>query len=98
VIEAVPEEMTAPEDSRLLTLNNAREVLDSGDIGEAVGHYNQLIKDEQFIDEVVEDLQKAIDRHPMEIELYQALGDALMRKNQLQDALDIYTKAEELLR
>jgi competence protein ComEA len=98
VLESVPEEMPAPEDSDLLTLDNAREVLDAGDIGQAVGHYNQLIKDEQFIDEVVEDLQKAIDRHPMEIELYQALGDALMRKNQLQDALDVYTKAEELLR
>jgi cytochrome c-type biogenesis protein CcmH/NrfG len=32
------------------------------------------------------------------VDLWQTLGDAYVRKNKLQDALDSYTKAEELLR
>jgi cytochrome c-type biogenesis protein CcmH/NrfG len=51
-----------------------------------------------LLDEIVDDLLKAVDRHPVEISLYQALGDAYMRKDQLQEALDAYTRAEELLR
>jgi cytochrome c-type biogenesis protein CcmH/NrfG len=37
-------------------------------------------------------------RYPVEVSLWQLLGDAYMRANRLQDALDAYTKAEELLR
>jgi len=32
------------------------------------------------------------------VAIWQALGDAYMRANLLQEALDAYTKAEELLR
>ena len=34
----------------------------------------------------------------MDVVIWQTLGDAYMRANRLQDALDAYTKAEELLR
>ena len=41
---------------------------------------------------------QALYRYPVEVAILQALGDAYMRANRLQDALDSYTKAEELLR
>ena len=44
------------------------------------------------------DLRDALYRYPVEVPIWQALGDAYMRANRLQDALDAYTKAEELLR
>ena len=44
------------------------------------------------------DLREALYRYPVEVSLWQALGDAYMRSNRLQEALDAYTKAEELLR
>jgi cytochrome c-type biogenesis protein CcmH/NrfG len=37
-------------------------------------------------------------RFPVDVNIWQSLGDAYMRANRLQDALDAYTKAEELLR
>jgi hypothetical protein len=40
----------------------------------------------------------ALYRYPVEVSIWQALGDAYMRSNRLQEALDAYTKAEELLR
>jgi cytochrome c-type biogenesis protein CcmH/NrfG len=51
-----------------------------------------------LLNEIILDLQDALYRYPVEISIWQALGDAYMRNNQLQDALDAYTKAEELLR
>jgi cytochrome c-type biogenesis protein CcmH/NrfG len=50
------------------------------------------------LDEVIHDLREAIYRYPVEVIIWQTLGDAYMRTNRLQDALDAYTKAEELLR
>ena len=51
-----------------------------------------------MLEEVTFDLKEAIYRFPVEVSIWQALGDAYMRANRLQDALDAYTKAEELLR
>ena len=48
--------------------------------------------------DVIRDLRDALYRYPVEVSIWQALGDAYMRANRLQDALDAYTKAEELLR
>ncbi|HZD56158.1 MAG TPA: helix-hairpin-helix domain-containing protein, partial [Anaerolineales bacterium] len=87
-----------PEDPNQMMLNEAREAFAQGDLGTAIERYTHLIQGQQLLDEIVEDLLKAVDRHPVEIGLYQALGDAYMRKDQLQEALDAYTKAEELLR
>ena len=44
------------------------------------------------------DLREATYRYPVDVNIWQSLGDAYMRANRLQDALDAYTKAEELLR
>jgi cytochrome c-type biogenesis protein CcmH/NrfG len=61
-------------------------------------HYARLIKKGRFLDDAIRDLRDALYRYPVEVSIWQALGDAYMRSNRLQEALDAYTKAEELLR
>ncbi|MBN1304419.1 MAG: tetratricopeptide repeat protein [Anaerolineales bacterium] len=79
-------------------LGNAQAALGKGDITAALEEYARLVKKGRMLDEVIFDLREALYRYPVEVPIWQALGDAYMRANRLQDALDAYTKAEELLR
>jgi len=79
-------------------LGSARAELSRSNIPGALETYGKLIKKGRFLEEIVRDLRDALDRYPVEVSIWQSLGDAYMRGNQLQDALDAYTKAEELLR
>ncbi len=80
------------------TLSAAQTALDARNIRESMREYAKLIKRNSLLDEVIHDLREAIYRFPVDISIWQTLGDASMRANRLQDALDAYTKAEELLR
>jgi cytochrome c-type biogenesis protein CcmH/NrfG len=62
-----------------------------------MAQYTKLIKKGRLLPEVIHDLREAIYRFPTNVNVWQTLGDAYMRANRLQDALDAYTKAEELL-
>jgi tetratricopeptide (TPR) repeat protein len=79
-------------------LSQAQNELSRGDIPSAMEHYTRLIKKGRFLDDAIRDLREALYRYPIEVSIWQALGDAYMRSNRLQEALDAYTKAEELLR
>ena len=79
-------------------LGSARSELSRSNIPGALETYAKLIKKGRFLDEVIFDLRDALYRYPVEVSIWQSLGDAYMRANRLQDALDAYTKAEELLR
>jgi len=79
-------------------LGAARSELSRSNIPGALDAYAKLIKKGRFLDEVIFDLREALYRYPVEVSIWQSLGDAYMRANRLQDALDAYTKAEELLR
>ena len=79
-------------------LGRARADLSRADIPGALDTYGKLIRKTRLLDEVIYDLREALYRYPVEVSIWQALGDAYMRANRLQDALDAYTKAEELLR
>jgi len=57
-----------------------------------------LIKTPQFLSEVISDLSEALYRYPLQVNIWQTLGDAYLRNGNLQQALDSYTKAEELIR
>jgi tetratricopeptide (TPR) repeat protein len=72
--------------------------LEDNNLNEAMKKYMALIKKDRLLDEVIHDLREALYRFPVDIIVWQTLGDAYMRANRLQDALDAYTKAEELLR
>jgi tetratricopeptide (TPR) repeat protein len=79
-------------------LELAQNFLESGDIKKALDLYAKLVKKGQLLEGVIHDLRETTYRYPLEIGVWQLLGDAYMRSNRLQDALDAYTKAEELLR
>ena len=79
-------------------LGEARDDLSRGEIPDALATYGKLIKKTRLLDEVIHDLREALYRYPVDVSIWQSLGDAYMRANRLQDALDAYTKAEELLR
>ena len=82
----------------LSTLAEAQEALNHGKLDAALTCYNRFIQDGDRLDDVVHDLRDALYRYPVDINIWQTLGDAYARNNQLQEALDAYTKAEELLR
>jgi hypothetical protein len=79
-------------------LSNAQSILNQNSLDESMKLYSKLIRKGRLLDEVIHDLREAIYRHPVDVIIWQTLGDAYMRANRLQDALDAYTKAEELLR
>jgi len=79
-------------------LSRAQNELTRGNIPGAMESYGKLIKKGKLLDEIIFDLREAMYRYPVEVTILQTLGDAYLRANRLQDALDAYTKAEELLR
>ncbi|MGC8855351.1 MAG: BTAD domain-containing putative transcriptional regulator, partial [Anaerolineae bacterium] len=87
--------LTPPTDPALVS---AQSELNRGNIPAALEFYGKLIKKGRWLEEIIRDLREALYRYPVEVTIWQALGDAYMRANRLQDALDAYTKAEELLR
>jgi tetratricopeptide (TPR) repeat protein len=89
---------TGLQDKEAFFINRAREALDRGSLEESMGNYTKLIKKGKLLEEVIDDLSEIVYRHPVDVVVWQTLGDAYMRSNRLQEALDSYTKAEELLR
>jgi competence ComEA-like helix-hairpin-helix protein len=92
-VETAPVALSREEE----TLNEGRNALDSGDISKAYDHYSKLIEEDQLLESVIEDLIEAQKQFPVDINIYELLGDAYMRTDQLQEAIDTYTKGEELL-
>jgi hypothetical protein len=83
-------------DAEILSI--AQNALENNSLNAAVKEYSKLIKKGHLIEEVIHDLREAVYRFPVDVIIWQTLGDAYMRANHLQDALDAYSKAEELLR
>lgn len=83
-------------DADLLAI--AQATLKENKLDEAIQNYVKLIKRGRLLDEVIHDLREANYRFPVDIIVWQTLGDAYMRANRLQEALDAYTEAEKLLR
>lgn len=79
-------------------LYNAQAAMNAHDLEAALLYYNRLIEQGGALEDIIHDLREALDHYPVDISIWQALGDAYMRSNQLQNALDAYTKAEELMR
>ena len=80
------------------TLVGAQEGLQRGDLPAALEAYSRMIRKGRFVEEAIHDLRDAVYRYPVDVSVWQTLGDAYMRANRLQEALDAYNKAEELLR
>ncbi len=100
LMEPVPEKPVKVQSAEkdIALYENSKLELQRGNLIEAAQGYKKLIKKGKMLDEVIFDLREAQYSHPVDVVLWQTLGDAYMRANRLQDALDAYTKAEELLR
>jgi cytochrome c-type biogenesis protein CcmH/NrfG len=92
----VVKEVSTPE-SEIPELQEAWNNISEGNIEGAVDQYTELINQEHYLDEVIRDLQSALSKYPSDSSLYQSLGDAYMRTNMLQEALDAYNRAEDLI-
>ena len=91
-----PPKAEAPTNVNVLV--QAKGELDRGDIPTALDHYGKLIKKGKHLEETIRDLTESIYRYPVEVGIWQTLGDAYMRANRLKEALEAYNKAEELIR
>jgi tetratricopeptide (TPR) repeat protein len=99
--ETVKTEETLPEVHPISgdpVLSQAQSAMQDGNIDQALTLYNQLIERGQNLDDIVHDLRDSLYRYPVDIAIWQTLGDAYIRSNHIQEALDAYTKAEELLK
>ena len=83
---------------RDITLMGAQSALDVGNIEAALKEYAKLIKKKRLLEETIYDLREALDEYPVNISIWQTLGDAYMRADRLQEAIDAYTNAEKLIR
>ena len=78
-------------------IQDARKAFTSGDIDHAMSQYDKLIKSRQLLTIVISDLQEAVDSSPEKASIWHQLGDAYLRDNQISEAMDAYSKAEELI-
>ncbi len=79
-------------------LAEAKLALSKGNIDDAVSIFSVHIKSNSSLDEIISELKNSLDHYyPIDISLWQTLGDAYFKKNQLKNALAAYSKAEELL-
>jgi tetratricopeptide (TPR) repeat protein len=88
---------TPPEGDQAM-FEQAQIDLQRGNLDEAAAGYSRLIKRGKMLDEIIHDLREGTYRHPVDVIVWMTLGDAYKRANRLQEALDAYTKGEELLR
>ncbi|MDD5468386.1 MAG: tetratricopeptide repeat protein [Anaerolineales bacterium] len=88
----------APSDEFAEQLALAHQNLQAGKPGEAYPIYDGLIRSRARLGDVIAELTQVLYQYPMDVQLWQSLGDAYMRSQQLNEALEAYTKAEELLR
>jgi len=76
----------------------ARDAMRTGLVEDALRTYAGLLDDTSLRPLIIADLQTAVRLYPADSAIWQALGDAYARNNQLAEALEAYDKAEELLR
>jgi Tfp pilus assembly protein PilF len=79
-------------------LEEAKRLLNSGEVIQSIDVFNDLIKNNIFLEDIISDIQNALDHHyPINIDLWKTLGDAFLKNKEFQKALDAYSKAEDLL-
>jgi tetratricopeptide (TPR) repeat protein len=93
ILPLVPPAKRALDDAELLDLS--RLALASGDFAGAAKSYGQLIKGRRSLDKVIADLQIALDRSPENAALWQCIGDAYMKADQVSEAIDAYRRGME---
>lgn len=92
-VEVAPSKYKEPA-SQLL--QGARQALTAGDAGRALSDYKKLIERKQDLDTVISDLEHALERYPNLPAMWQVLGDAYMKSDKLQEAINAYQRGMEV--
>ncbi len=92
--EVVPSKKYKEPASQLL--QGARQALTAGDAGRALSDYKKLIERKQDLETVIGDLKRALERYPNLPAMWQVLGDAYMKADQLQEAIKAYQRGMEV--
>ncbi len=79
-------------------LTRARDAVNHGDIQTALRRYIKLVNANKVLDSVSNDLKELVRKHPKNYLAWQTYGDARLRANRIQEALDAYAKAADLLK
>ena len=87
-----------PDDSIHELQISAQSKINEGQISDAIKDYQDIIQKGQRLTSVIADLNKAAQKYPQEVSIFQTLGDAYLQANKLQEALEAYTKAQNLLK
>jgi tetratricopeptide (TPR) repeat protein len=74
-------------------LSMARAALNAGDWAEALTIYETLVSSSEFLEDVIDNMQVGLRRHPDDAGGYTLLGDACMKEGRLSEALDAYRTA-----
>jgi len=93
---AKPAKLRSTEEPAIV-LALARQHLSETKFEESIQVYGELIHTGHLLPDVIADLEAAAEKNPGTPELLRALGDAYMRDNQLQLALDTYKRALQQL-
>ena len=65
---------------------------------DSITEYEYLIKKKKFLNDVIADLVQASEDYTSDVSIIKTLGDAYMKVNNLEAALEAYSMAEDLLR
>ncbi len=84
-----------PADAQVL-LKSARQALAAGDAGRALSDYKKMIERKQDLETVISDLKRALERYPNLPTMWQSLGDAYMKDDQLNEAIKAYQRGMEV--
>jgi tetratricopeptide (TPR) repeat protein len=88
----------APIKEGFFEFQNAKDLLDKDDIDHSLPIFKKLIKSRHLVEEIITELKNYSKRNSSNARLWQAIGDAYARHNDLREALDSYNKAEDLLK
>ncbi|MBI9049491.1 MAG: tetratricopeptide repeat protein [Anaerolineaceae bacterium] len=90
-----PESFEIPDEN--LQIVEIQSLIAKKEIADALERIDQLIEKEQHLDQIITELNKAIVDNPLDPAIYIRIGDAYIRNNEIQKALDMYQEAENLL-
>jgi tetratricopeptide (TPR) repeat protein len=78
-------------------VTKAEKAIESNNLHEALDEYRRIIKSGSFLPATIQSIQKATEKFISEAALWQLLGDAFAKNDQLREALEAYNSAERCL-
>jgi cytochrome c-type biogenesis protein CcmH/NrfG len=92
-LDGIMARLRANPDDHGALLDLARGHVQLGDLRSAHSAYEELVRRNAAMDDVISDLENVIEEHPEDVDLTRLLGDAHMKAGNLQKALKLYRQA-----